>query len=182
MARLGTLCLLASLFGLESCASGQESSGGFYRGRVLDTDTGKPLAGVVVTFIWERDVYSPSIRRVIREFHAATEVLTATDGRFQVSTAPEESLGPSVLEVRLRDPVFFAPGYFLPYKARRESDSWVIPLTRAVTIKDLREHLGALSTSFSLDRTPLLRKALNAERARLGLPQIPPGKEGKGSE
>ena len=177
--RLATGLSMALVLGFGSCALTQESFPVFYRGQVVDVDTGRPLPGVLVVFLWERDVYSPATSKVTREFHAATEVLTDKNGRFQISAAPEASVGPFLVEIRTTDPIFFAPGYFLPYKAKSEGepfrDRTVVYMQRAENPREALEPLP-LSSSFPFSHTPLLLKALNQERARLGLPPIQPGK------
>jgi hypothetical protein len=178
---------MALLLGLGSCAAGEMSSEDFYRGQVVDTDTGKPLAGALVVFFWERHDYSPTTKRIHSELHAVTEVLTDADGRFEVSAAPETTvLGPALVEVRLTDPIFFVPGYFLLYKAKSAGkafrDPTVVHLERIEKSDDERENLGILSPSFPFSRTPLFLKALNAERARPGLPLVEPSRERKNNE
>jgi len=165
--------------GLGSCAPGREPSDSSYRGQVLDSDTGKPLLGVLAVFVWYRDVYSPVTPHVHEEFHAAIEVLTDTDGEFKVPSHPETVLGPSVVRVHSPAIIFFTPEY-IPYRievapgVRRYRDPTRVYMRRVENRKEALD-LG-LSPSFPYDRTPLLLKALNAERARLGLPPISSGK------
>lgn len=132
-------------------------------------------------FVWERDVSLPNTNYISREVHAATEVVTDDNGRFEVSAAPETTSAPSVVEVRLKDPVFFAPGYFLPYKVRAEGeplrDPTFIYLKRADYPRDALE--PGLSPSFPYSHTPILLKALNQQRAKVGLSPIDPSQEAK---
>lgn len=177
---------VAMLLGLGSCAAGEMPPGNFYRGQVIDVDTGKPLGKVLVVFLWERYDYSPTTKRIHSQLHAVTEVLTDADGRFEVSTAPETTaVGPFLVEVRKADPIFFAPGYFLLYKVKTEGDAFhdptIVYMKRAENPRDAVEPLP-LVPSFPFSRTPLLLKALNEERGRLGLPLIQPGHEGTDSE
>src|SRR3972149_1183952 len=65
---------------LGSCAPGREPSDSHYRGQVLDSDTRESLVGVLVVFIWHRDVYSPITQGIHEEFHTAIEQLPDTDG------------------------------------------------------------------------------------------------------
>ena len=182
MLSLAARFLMALLLVFSSCASGEESSGGFYRGQVLDTDTGKPLEGVLVVFIWYRDVYSATTKQITDEFHAATEILTDAHGRFEVPRSPETTLGPSVVHIQSPGVIFFAPGYVLARfevdpGVRRFRDPTRIYMQRAAKPADgLELHLVP---SFPYSRTPSLLKALNKERARLGLPMIQAGNEGE---
>jgi hypothetical protein len=174
---LGLSAFLA--FGLVSCASGSEHQNSFYKGQVVSMDTGKPLAGVLAVFIWYRDVYSPSTQRIREEFHAAIEVLTDTDGQFKISTPPETAHEPSVMRVQSPAVIFFNPGYIthrieVGPGVRRYRDPTRVYMRRVENRKEALD-LG-LAPSFPYDRTPLLLKALNEERARLGLPPITLGK------
>lgn len=183
MTRLATGFLMALLFGLGSCAASQSPTVGYYRGQVVDADTGEPLPGVIVVFLWYGDVYSPVTKRITtKEFHKVTEVLTDIFGHFEVSAAPESESGPFIVEVRRTDPIFFLPGYLLDYKAQNAGDPLLGPtiiyLKRAKNPRDAVEPLP-LVPSFPFGQTPLFLKALNQERARLGLPPIQPSKEGK---
>lgn len=180
--RLARTFPIVLLLGFWSCALSQEPAGGFYRGQVVDMDSGKPIPGVLVVFIWERQVYSPTTKRIHTEIHAVTEVFTDANGRFEISVAPEtSSLGPSVVEIRRKDPVFFAPGYLLIYKGQQAKDgSMSVYLKQAKNPSEERENLGILSPLFPFTHTPLFLKALNAERVRLGLQPIQPGKERRG--
>lgn len=185
MMHLAIAFAMVLLLGLWSCASAQDSPAGFYRGQVVEVGTKKPLPGVLVAFVWYRDVRSSTPNRVANEFHAATEVLTDAGGRFQVSDAPERNLAPPILGIQVMDPVFFAPAYSLLYAVKAEGeplrDPTVIYLYRAKNPKDAREPLP-LPVSFPFNRTPLLLKALNQERSHLGLSPIQPGKEEKGEK
>lgn len=182
IALLGTVCLLVLLLGLVSCAgTGAGSGEDFYLGQVIDIDTLKPMAEVLVVFIWERDVYLPNTNFITRELHAVTEVVTDGNGNFEGPAAPETTVGPSVVEVRLKDPVFFAPGYFFPYKVRTKGeplrDPTFIYLKRADDPRNALE--PGLSPSFPYSRTPRLLEALNKERGKVGLPSIQPSQEAK---
>lgn len=171
--------------GLGSCASGIEPSDSYYRGQILDIDTGKPLVGVLVVFVWYRDVQSPITQRVHGEFHGAIEVLTDTDGHFKVPLRPETVLEPSVVRVQSPAIIFFALGYVahrieVGPGVRRYRDPTRVYMRRVENRKEALD-LG-LAPSFPYDRTPLLLKALNEERAQLGLPLITPGKGQEGNE
>lgn len=170
---------LVLLFGVVSCAGARGlSCGESYRGQVRDHDLGKPLAGVLVVFIWYRDIHSKETKQITSEFHAATEVLTDGNGHFEVSAAPETTLKEFVWHIESPGIIFFAPGY---QQYRHEVDGVKafrdptrIYMRRVKPAKAL--DLG-LHPSFPYHRTPLLLKALNDERARLGLPLIQPSED-----
>ena len=177
MGRWSRALSAALLLGSGGCTSGELAFWEHYRGQVVDADTGKPLAGVLAVFVWERELYSEARKRIISEFHAASEVLTDADGWFEVSAAAETTLRPSVVEIRRLEPIFFAPGYFSAYRAKAEGeplrDRTIIFLKRA---ENPRDALEGLSPEFPFSHTPMLLKALSQERARLGLPPISPSK------
>ena len=165
----------ALVLGSGGCTSGELAFWDFYRGQVVDAATGNPLEGVLVVFVWERHAYSEVRKRITTEVHAATEVLTDADGHFEVSAASETTFRPSVVEVRRTDPIFFKPGYFLLYRVKSKGepmrDPTIIYLKRA---DNSLEALEGLSSDYPFGRTPMFLKALNEERARLGLPPIRP--------
>ncbi len=175
--------LAISLLAFESCALAQGLQLRTYRGQVLDEDTKKPLAGVVVVFVWERRFPSPATGRLVDEVHAVREVLTDAEGQFDVVGPRETSDGDDDpadevrYEVRLTDPIFFKPGYYLVYRVERKGkalrDPTIVYLKRAA---DPMEALEGLIQDYPFSRTPTFLKALNQERARLGLPPIRPGK------
>lgn len=180
MRRLAATVSVAMLLLFASCASSEVLSSLTYRGQVIDEETGTPLPGAIVVFIWYLDVYSPVTKRIGEEFHMATEVRTDSYGYFEVSAAPgEQKRGASVVEVRRIDPIFFVPGYFLPYRVKTDGEAFrdptVVVLKRARNPKAAIEPLPILP-SFPFAHTPLLLKSLNQERARLGLPPIRPDK------
>ncbi len=157
-----------------SCASGRAPAEGFYRGQVVDEQTGQPLPGALVVFFWFRDVYSPVTKQMIEQLHAVVEVRADIYGFFEVSNPPQTKRDPSVVGIRMADPIFFFPGYFTFYKVRMEGepfrDPTIVPLRRAKNPRDAVEPLGILPSVFP--HTPLLLQAVNQERARLGLPPI----------
>ena len=167
---------LALLLGMVSCVSGGTSRGDSYRGQFLDAETGKPLAGVLVVFVWYRDVYSPVTRDITDEFHSAAEVWSGPDGHFEVSAAPEVETGPLVVHVQNPAIIFFAPGYIQERidvkpgtkRFRGETRIYMKRVGNEAEALDL-----GLAPSFPYERTPLLLRALNQERMRLGLHPIP---------
>jgi hypothetical protein len=67
---------------------------GPWRGRVVDAETGQPIAGVVVVAVWEK--VSPGIIHPRREFHDVDELVTDAEGRFVVPTRSRKTLNPFV--------------------------------------------------------------------------------------
>lgn len=184
MKRLAGALSMVWLVAFASCALGPASAAEPYRGQVVDEETGQPLPGALVVFIWFRDVYSPVTKQLIEQLHAVVEVRADTYGFFEVSNAPETTRDSSVIEIRKADPIFFVPGYFMFYKVRMEGepfrDPTIVPLRRAKNPRDAVEPLRILPWVFP--HTPLLLQAVNQERARLGLPPIRPTPKGGGNE
>lgn len=161
-------------FGLTSCAAAQMSKPEFYRGQVRDSETGIPLEKVLVVILWYRDVYSPATKRIHNEFHAAIEVLTDGHGRFEISRSPEIAQEPAVVHIQSPAIIFFKPWYRL-YRIEVDGVGRFIAPTR-IYMQYVKNPQGALDLGLAPDfpyhHTPLLLKALNEERARLGLALI----------
>src|SRR5262245_57878953 len=85
------------------------AEGEFYRGTVVDAETGEPLAGAAVVGVWFTKPYlsmdGPQYS------HKGTEVLTDAEGRFSIDASPGTDWNPFTFVVK--DPwiVIFKPGY-----------------------------------------------------------------------
>ena len=78
---------------------------GPYEGRVIDGDTGKPIEGVVVLGVWNRE--EPNVAGVTTTFYDATEVVTDKNGEFKI-----QGLGLKIFSlVAPMDFVIFKAGY-----------------------------------------------------------------------
>ena len=162
--------------------------GGPYRGRVLDAETGKPLAGVVVVAVWRRDRIMPFHSR--SEHYAAREALTNADGEFVIDANDMERSAPK----RTRHPFFtiFLPGYGRPQVpagtpptlTRRfyEGPGNTVEVPPLKTREERREYVGRLDP-FALSDTPFkeiptFMRLLNQESVAVGLqPLEPTGKQ-----
>jgi hypothetical protein len=74
---LACLCLLLALTG---CRTGEEQWGPF-RGRVVDAETGNPIAGAYVTVLWIRE---PPNFHFTQWFYDAQETVTDANGLFEI--------------------------------------------------------------------------------------------------
>ena len=84
-------------------------AGGPYRGKVIDAETKKPIAGAVVLVYWQR--LAPGIGHGPAEgFLDAEEVLTDSNGEFVVGKNPPASLIPGTWVSRAYVTIF-QPGY-----------------------------------------------------------------------
>jgi hypothetical protein len=91
-----------------SLAAGSADAAGPWKGRIVDAETGQPLAGVIVLASWWRR--SPGAVHERREFHEAHEVVTDADGRFVVPAVPTSATSPFA---RVQGPrvIIFKGGY-----------------------------------------------------------------------
>jgi hypothetical protein len=161
---------------------------GPYRGRVLDAETGKPLAGVVVVAVWRRDRIMPLHSR--SEHYAAREALTNADGEFVIDADDVERNVPK----RTLRPFFtiFLPGYGryrnepgpTPRSTLKffEGAGNTVELPPLRTGDERRQYVGRLDP-FALTDTPFkeiptFMRLLNQESAAVGLqPFEPTGKQ-----
>ena len=97
--------LLFILVLVSGCRSGVEQWGPF-RGRMVDAETGAPIAGAHVMVSWERDYPNPV--HWTQRFYDAQETTTDADGRFEIPRRRR------LFTVLVGEPRFgaFAPGYF----------------------------------------------------------------------
>jgi hypothetical protein len=156
---------------------------GPYRGRVLDAETGKPLAGVVVVAVWRRDRVRPL--QMKSEHYAAREALTNADGEFVIDADDVERNAPK----RTRHPFFtiFLPGYGRPRVpagtpptlTRRfyEGPGNTVELPRLKDKEERRMHLRKIDLyGAPFTEVPEFTRLVNQERVALGLePYSPSG-------
>ena len=80
-----------------------------YHGKVVDEETGDPLAGAVVTVIWYN---SPIIHMANpRNFQNANEAVTQTDGSFSLWTWPGISFNPLTVVMTPPATIIYKAGY-----------------------------------------------------------------------
>jgi hypothetical protein len=157
---------------------------GPYRGRVLDAETGKPLAGVVVVFVWRRDRIMPLHSR--SEHYAAREALTNTDGDFVIDAEDVERNAPK----RTSRPfaTIFLPGYGRPRVPAGthttvthrfyEGPGDTVELPRLHTREERREYVAILDPFALSDapfkEIPIFMRLLNQESVTVGLQPLEP--------
>lgn len=167
----------------EHPRSVQEYKGyeGAYRGRVVDADTGQPLAGAAVAAVWHRQV--TQLFGSVAYFYAACEVLTDANGDFVLDAKRVERDAPSSVGApRLH--IYF-PGYnsiprpFGPDVPRHPSvagdfleGSAVVELPRMTVRKERLEVVSSLHLDAPERQIPNLIRLVNVELARLGLRPI----------
>jgi hypothetical protein len=104
------LVLLVLLFG--SCTYGFLSGlrSEVYHGRVVDKETGSPLAGTVVTVIWIKTA-AISIEGGPNFFLNAQETVADADGEFSLRVSPGLNWHPFTVRVAEPKIIIFKPGY-----------------------------------------------------------------------
>lgn len=179
-------------FALASFGGVGLSSAEPFRGRALDANSRQPVSGVVVTFVWVRQVWLPDGTKSDEQFHKALEATTDSQGRWSLPDAQDEVTDP---DVELRSPalVFFKPGYVhWGDQAENGNDLFRDPTTtlmkqRADLTEEQRRNVEgddpawqlAMDPIVPVSAIPLLVKALNEERRRLGLPSLQEEKRGR---
>lgn len=194
MRRLATRILLALLLLTWSAAAVAQTGQpleqyltgprGPYRGRVLDAETGKPLAGVVVVFVWRRDRVMPMGGR--SEHYAAREALTNVDGEWVIDAddvergAPKRTLRPFAR--------IFLPGYGRPRVPAGtqttvthrfyEGPGDTVELPRLKTREERRDYVTTMGP-YSLSEEPFkeipeFMRLVNQESVAVGLQPYPP--------
>ena len=148
------------------CRFGAEQWGPF-RGRMVDAETGAPLAGAHFMVSWERD--HPNPIHWTQSFYDAQEAVTDADGRFEI---PRQR---RFLTLLVSAPRFgaFAPGYFA------EAEKLVSPVGQLYvddTILSMRllrtrkERCGRLPGGPSVsasEAVPVFYRAVQAYRSEL---------------
>ncbi|MGH9894161.1 MAG: hypothetical protein ACREA0_19700, partial [bacterium] len=177
-ARFAACALLGVLLG--SCLTvpaGAAEKWGPFRGRILDVETGEPLAGVAVLVVWWENVPNPVQGQ--RKFFDSRETATDTDGRFEVPRFSPPFFGFRILPPEV---MLFAPGYVekrevvTPPRPKGQPfvDPTEISMRRLKTREELREKDRSRPTMVPDDKMPGFIKAINVERKMLGLGLVAP--------
>ena len=163
----GRLAMLLLAFVLSAgCRFGADQWGPF-RGRMVDAETGAPIAGAHFMVSWERD--NPNPVHWTQRFYDAQETVTDADGRFEIPRRRR------LFTLFVSEPRFgaFAPGYVA------ESEEVVSPgtqlyiddtLLRMRLLKTRKERCGRLPGGPSMDASSdvtLFYRAVQAYRSEL---------------
>ena len=162
--RLASLLLVLAFS--AGCRFGAEQWGPF-RGRMVDAETGSPIAGAHFMVSWERD--NPNPIHWTQSFYDAQEAVTDADGRFEI---PHRTRFFTLL---VSEPRFgaFAPGYVA------ESEEVISPggqlyvddtILRMRLLKTRKERCGRLPGGPSMDaseRVSLFHRAVQDYRSEL---------------
>lgn len=193
MRRLKLFCLVAITVTADALLPGVAMAGGPWKGQIVDAEAGRPVEGVVVLFYWIK--YTGTWAGWAGgEFHDSAEVVTDGDGRFVVPSRRTFTLVP--WKKVSREIVIFKPGYGRWRFAGEEAWLRLAPAQRDARyeavwkqfegdgvvlelppLKTREERLKALArTSWAPivppNLTTHLKRAVDEERANLGLPRM----------
>lgn len=180
------LTLGISSLWLVAASLSPATAAGPWKAQIVDAETKEPLEGVVVVAVWwkaTRTLGGPS-----EEYHDSVEVVSDRDGRFTIPARSFFSINPLVF---FRGPHFliFKPGYGrtvwpgyegLPAERRKELgtyakllelDGIILGMPRLRTLEERREFVRRVTVGFATvphEKTPLLDKAIEAERRAVG--------------
>lgn len=179
------MVFLVLLFG--SCTYGFLSGlrSDLYHGRVVDEESGAPLAGAVITVIWSKTA-AISIEGGPTYFLNAQETVADNDGKFSLRVSPGLNWHPFTLRVHEPWIVIFQPAYeplmlhtLISYGFKTE-DALVSDLKSGVTVKLRKLKKEELPTYtdrrmvYPIDtpwkRVPNLLRAINEQSKMAGLP------------
>jgi hypothetical protein len=170
------LVLVVSLTG--ACGGHLIYPSGPYRGRVIDADTGQPLAGAVVVARWFLE--HPLAVHGTATAYDVDEVLTDDQGGFVIPRRTHATLVGSIQEPRF---TIYALGYG-PYPGFHRAptgeametafrDVTVVELVQGKTPKERSNYMGwALPMGVTEEQVPTLYRLINLESKSLGLPPI----------
>jgi hypothetical protein len=147
--------LLFSLATLAVAFSHQRDYWGPFRGRVVDADTGEPVAGAVMLVVWT-EAYGLGLLET--RFHDAKEAVSDKDGRWEVPRLEDSRIRITVLWPEFH---MFVPGYEL-------KEDIVTPPS-----SDLVRKSRGRPSVVPADRLPETTAAVNRERAMLGYDPLP---------
>jgi hypothetical protein len=174
------LVFTAALMG--GCAGQGASPSGPYRGKVIDANTGQPLAGAAVVAAWFLD-HPLAVHGTARAAHVI-EVLTDAQGEFAIPRWTQVTPIGSMEEPRF---TIYFPGYgpFLGFQRAPKGEPLasafdkytVVELVRGETLEKRREYLGwALPFGVTEEEVPNVYRLINIESKDLG--EQPIGKGG----
>jgi hypothetical protein len=152
-----------------------EGPEGPYHGRVVDAETGQPLAGAVAVVVWSRERILPLHSSTV--FHAVREALTGPDGTWVLDgrdvemRAPPQTYPPS-LDVYYPGYAAITSNVFIKSGGALIGDlvaGGTVRLPRLRVREERRRGFGLVpDTPTPFKDVPNLMRLINVERARLG--------------
>ncbi len=160
--------LLALLIAAAAPAtSAADEKWGPFSGRIVDADTGQPIAGAVAIVVWQRNVPNPVQGHQI--YNDARVAVSNANGEFEI---PRRS--PPFFRMGIDEPRFdyAAPGYVLSNIEAVWKKPGLVEMKRLKTLSEEQRfrqrgtgHYGMIP----LDEQQRLLEGVNAERRRMGL-------------
>jgi hypothetical protein len=156
--------LIALCFAGTSVFAGEvEDKWGPFRGRIVDLDTGEPIAGAVAIVVWLE-----SMRGAGDEFYDTRAAITDASGHFEIARRRRPFFRSRITEPRFD---YVAPGYVLWNRGEVWQRPGVALMRRRATL-DARER--SASSVGAADMIPFARQhdvlaVVNVQRWRLGL-------------
>jgi hypothetical protein len=175
-----------------------ESRADVYHGRVVDAETGAPVADAVLVVVWWTRAYIGFVELPPRDFHQAMEALTEADGKFSLDAAPRINWNPLTYVDSPPTIVIYKPGYRPLMNAtantmgfRTMSDvvealkkGAVIRLAKPNTQEETIRYTGVgslIGVEVPMEKVPNLTRLVNIHRKLVGLTTFfPEIKEGDG--
>jgi hypothetical protein len=188
----GLILVLIVLWGLAS-TSRHLFAADLYQGRVIDEETGQPLAGAVLTVVWFR---SPILGfEGTRDFLSVQETVSDSDGKFSLTVSPGIDWNPFSYIRKEPQIVIYQPGYEPTWAGWRDRNKFKTTtefaeaLKKGLTIKlrksKTRDELVKFTDIVLLthvtvryENIPRLIQAVNVQNEMVGL-QPYPAKGGK---
>jgi hypothetical protein len=148
-----------------------------YHGKVIDEETGEPLAGASVTVIWYK---TPIVQfEGSLYFQSAQETLTDAEGKFSLEAAPGVDWNPFTTIVKKPRLVIYQPRYWPFHPGRMPKEYWddaylaeafkngvTIKMARVKTEAEMRDiaSLSAIGASnVPYDQIPNLLQNVNSQ-------------------
>ncbi len=158
--------LLFVLVVTSGCRFGAEQWGPF-RGRMVDAETGEPIAGAHVMVSWERDYPNPV--HWTQGFYDAQETTTDSDGRFEIPRRRR------FFTVLVSEPRFgaFAPDYFAEAEdvaspgGQPYVDDTILRMRLLMSRKEQCARLPGGPSIEASQNAPLFNRAVQAYRSEL---------------
>jgi len=174
---LFTVCVSVILLGSVTLAAD------VYHGKVVDEETGEPLAGASVTVIWYR---TPIVQlEGSLYFQSAQETVTDAEGKFSLEVSPGIDWSPFTTVVKKHRLVIYQPRYRPFHPGRMPKEYWdqnnlVEGFKKGVTIKlakiktetEMREIASLSSVGASqipYDKIPHLIQNVNTQTKLAGI-------------
>lgn len=159
--------LLALLIAAAPATSAADEKWGPFRGRIVDVDTGQPIAGAVAIVVWLRDVPNPVQGHQI--YNDARVAVSDANGEFEI---PRRS--PPFFRMGIEEPRFdyAAPGYVLWNIDAVWKKPGLVEMKRLKALSQeqrFRQRGTGRYGLIPLEEQQRLLKGVNAERRRMGL-------------